>query len=238
MHRWSRGVRCSRARNLGPAVVTLAFLYAACTRGSPARACWRRWARTLSPRPGPRACRTDRGRPACPAGGLTPILTIFGMDLGAAGRRDPHRDQVLGAGPRAFTCWRSRTRTSRDHGRRHARRVLHRVREHAGGLLYAVVDPKVRTADGPAGVRDLHVQVPDRRGRGQGRRRPLLQPGAGPHARHRRRVRLGQERDQPGHLGLLAGHGRRRHRPDPVRRRESARAEPAECASSAAARWR
>ena len=54
-----------------------------CTPGSPGPACWRRWARTTSAPPGPRACRSARSSSSTALrAALTPIVTIFGLDLG------------------------------------------------------------------------------------------------------------------------------------------------------------
>ena len=71
-----------------------------------------------------------------------------------------------------------------------------------------------RSATGPPEpfleVRDLQGPLPDRRRPGQGRRRAVVRARAGPDPRHRRRVRLGQERHQPGHHGPARRHATRR----------------------------
>ena len=48
-------------------------------------------------------------------------------------------------------------------------------------------------------VRDLRIHFPTDDGAGQVRRRAVVPAGARPHARHRGRVGLRQERDQPRH---------------------------------------
>jgi peptide/nickel transport system ATP-binding protein len=76
---------------------------------------------------------------------LTPILTIFGLDLGAAARRrDPHRDDVQPARPRPVRARRDQRQRPAGHPGRHPdRRVLHRARQPRRG-------PAVRR-DRPAG---------------------------------------------------------------------------------------
>ena len=90
------------ARNLVLPWITLAFLYAALyarlTRAGMLETMSEDYIRTARAKGLPeRTVIVKHGLRAA----LTPIVTIFGMDLGAAARRrDPHRDDLLPARPR------------------------------------------------------------------------------------------------------------------------------------------
>ncbi len=66
---------------------------------------------------------------------LTPIITVFGMDLGpAARRRAHHRTGLLAPGSRRLRRRGDHRQRPAEHPRRHpARRVLHRHMQSAGG---------------------------------------------------------------------------------------------------------
>ena len=161
----------------------------------------------------------------------------------AARRRHPHRVHVLPARPRpVHDPGDPEPGLPGDHGRGHAGGLLHRDRQHGrrhpvrrgrpeGEAVTCDRQCGARCVTGPSGVPasrsgDLRVALPDRRRPGQGGRRGLVQPGARQDAGHRRRVGLGQERDQPGHHGPAPRQQRADQRPDLARRRGAGRRRP------------
>ena len=112
-------------------------------------------------------------------------------------------------------------------------------------LLYAVVDPRVRTSmtrvpDGrpavPRRPRPARA-LPHRRRRGQGRRRAVVLPRARRPAGDRGGVGLGQEREQPGDHGAAPAARRSPARSGSAASSSSARTRSG-CAGCAAAGWR
>ena len=187
----------------------------------------------------------------------------------AARRRDPHREHVLAARASASTpSTRSPTTTCRrcSASRWSARsssssptsswtsstpsstRGCGLVSPTTARLAGAARRPAPRGAGDPrriAGAPALPRRprpagaLPDRRRRGQVRRRAVASPRARQDPRHRRRVRLGQERDQPGDHGpaQAAAAPRSAARSGSTARSSSA-PRPSRCASCAARRWR
>ena len=105
------------------------------TPGCPGRRCWRRSRRTSSAPRGPRACpnRTVYGRHALRAA-ITPIVTIAGLDVGAALGGTVITETtfgIQGLGRTAVDAVRAGD-LSDDHGDRPDLRGLHRRGQHRG----------------------------------------------------------------------------------------------------------
>ena len=197
---------------------------------------------------------------------LTPILTIFGLDLGLLLGGAVLTESTFSLhGHRASTRW-TRSATSdlpkvlgvmlvaRDvhHHRQPDRRPAVRRRRPEGAHRHELSRttssssrtpgrgrrsrrraPALPRRAGPAGA------LPDRRRRGEVRRRAVVPARARQDAGHRRRVRLRQERDQPVDHGSAQGGHRADHRRDPAGRREPRRRWAARrCAGCAARTWR
>ena len=156
--------------------ITLAFLYAAAyarlTRAGMLETMGEDYIRTARAKGLPeRTVVVKHGLRAA----LTPILTIFGLDLGpAARRRGPHREHVLAAGHRQVlpSTRSSATTCPRCSGVVLVGAFFIVIANLVVDLLYAVVDPRVRLDDRtdaarrptPAAafleVRDLRVHFP------------------------------------------------------------------------------
>ena len=158
---------------------------------------------------------------------LTPILTIFGLDLGlllGGAVLTETRFSLNGLGKYAIDGINDKDLPEGPR-RDPARRLLHLLANLIVDLLYArrrpesadrVTAHRPRRSGRPAASAVPRRArpagpLPDRRRPGQVRRRAVLPAGAGQDARHRGRVRLRQVRHQP--VGILGLH-KRRQRPD------------------------